>query len=50
MKAIPPGLPRVVDMTREQLCDEAKRLAFNCRLTGMEYTAEVLKRLAELVK
>ena len=47
MKAIPPGLPRVVDMTPEQLKTEARRLAFNCRLTGMEYTAEIIARLVE---
>ena len=49
MKLIPgadnPAL--VASYSPEQVRDEARRLANNLRLTGMEYTAAVLERLAK---
>jgi hypothetical protein len=37
----------VASYSPEQVRDEARRLANNLRLTGMEYTAAVLERLAK---
>ena len=39
--------PALVAMySPERVKEEARRLAKNCRLTGMEYTARILERLA----
>lgn len=38
---------KVAEMTRPELQAEARRLAHNLNLTGMEHTAAVLRRLAD---
>lgn len=38
---------RVAEMTGTELLTEARRLAHNLNLTGMEHTAAVLLRLVE---
>ena len=38
---------KVPSLTGPELLAEAQRLACNCNLTGMEYTAAVLLRLCE---
>ena len=38
---------KVPSLTGAELLAEARRLAGNCNLTGMEYTAAVLLRLCE---
>ena len=39
----------IAEMTGPELVAEAMRLANNCGLTGMEYTAAVIARLCEMV-
>ena len=41
---------RVAEMTGPELLTEARRLAHNLNLTGMEHTAAVLRRLAEAME
>lgn len=39
--------PALVEMySPDRVRQEARRMANNCRLTGMEYTARILERLA----
>lgn len=41
---------RVAQMTGYELLSEARRLANNLDLTGMKYTAAILRRLADAME